>query len=84
MPLLAGADVGDVDAVVGADDPPGRRRLVLSVDGCLEQVGRADGSGDRGSFLDEGAASLARICSRVHNSILIRNGAPEINTNPDE
>ena len=58
LPLPTDADVRNQDSVIRPDDAPGRRRLVLFIDGCLENVGRGDDSRGGSRLFDEVPAGL--------------------------
>ena len=56
---VADADNGDVDAVIGTNDPARGGSLALAIHGGLDDARGGDRSGDCGGFLDEGPAGIA-------------------------
>src|ERR1035438_5818733 len=67
--LLAHADVGDVDTVIGANHAARRKRLVLTINGSLEKASGAHRRDNRGGLLDEGAACFPRVHRRVWSGV---------------
>ena len=67
--LFARADVGNVDAVIGADDTAGSRRLVLPIHRRFQKAGHTHSRGNGGGFLDEGTAGFSSARSLVRCKI---------------